>query len=213
MGRCRGIFLCPKTPIWYNRIMKEANSPTASVIENNLFSFFSSNTQIKFKDQQSDEQTVLFLRAHPATQMHWVINSIISFIAILFLNSFLRDFLTLRQIFFIDILLSGILFSYIFMCFLNWIFNVDIVTTKRVVDIDFNGLLCKEVNIASLSSIEDTTSKTTSFLSSWFDYGNVYIQTAASEQDVEFIGVPRPSDVIYLINNLKKKEKDNDKRK
>lgn len=175
-------------------------------LRENLLSFFSKNPEIKFQNQVSEEDTILFLRAHPITQIPWIINALILLIVIIFLNSFLRDYFSLRQILFVDIFLTVILFSYVFMNFLNWIFNVDIVTNKRVVDIDFPAFLCREINIASLSSIEDTTSKTTGFLSSIFDYGDVYIQTAASEQDVEFIGVPKPSDVIYTINSLIKKE-------
>lgn len=185
--------------------MVDSTPDTKLSLKENLFSFFSQNPEIKFKNQAGDEGTVLFLRAHPATQIPWIFNSIIFFVGILFLNSFLRDYFSLRQILFIDIFFSTLLFSYVFMNFLNWIFNVDIVTSKRVIDIDFPAFLCKEMNIASLSSIEDTTSRTTGFLSSWFDYGDVFIQTAATEQDIEFVGVPKPTDVIYTINSLIKR--------
>jgi hypothetical protein len=174
-------------------------------LKENLFSFFAENPEIKFKNQADDEETILFLRSHPATQIPWILNSFICIIGILFLNSFLRDYFSLRQILFVDIFFSAMLFSYIFMNFLNWIFNVDIVTNKRVIDIDFPAFLCREMNIASLNSIEDTSSKTTGFLSSWFDYGDVFIQTAASEQDIEFMGVPKPTDIIYTINSLIKR--------
>ena len=47
-------------------------------------------------------------------------------------------------------------FSKVFEGFLNWYFNVTLITDQKIVDIDFEYLLYKAVNLAPLSKIEET---------------------------------------------------------
>ena len=76
------------------------------------------------------------------------------------------------------------------------------VTDERIIDIDFHSVLYKEVTIAMLKKIEDVTSKAGGFFSSLFDYGNVFVQTAGTEANIEFMNVPKPSQVAKIINQL-----------
>jgi hypothetical protein len=71
-----------------------------------------------------------------------------------------------------------------------------------VIDIDLHSILYKEVTMAVLGKIEDVTSKSGGFFSSIFNYGNVFVQTAGTEANVEFINIPRPSEVTKIINSL-----------
>ena len=58
------------------------------------------------------------------------------------------------------------------------------------------------MTIAIAGKIEDVTSKTGGFLSSIFDYGNVFVQTAGTEANIEFVNIPKPSQVAQIINSL-----------
>ncbi len=80
-----------------------------------------------------------------------------------------------------------------------WYFNVYILTNERIVDLDFVGILDKQVAFTTLNHIEDITPKTIGFFGTFFDYGNVYIQTAAEKPEFDFEKVPRPDDVAHLI--------------
>lgn len=107
------------------------------------------------------------------------------------------------QLFLINCFGIVAILSYIWFSFLNWYFNVGIVTSRRVIDIDFDSVLYKEVTSARLDKIEDMTVKTGGYLESLFDYGTIFIQTAAtSESNVEFTNAPHPTDVIEAINKL-----------
>ena len=99
-----------------------------------------------------------------------------------------------------------IIFSYIWFNILNWYFNVGIITSKRVIDIDFYAVLYKEITNAQLGRIEDTTVKSGGYLESFFDYGSIFVQTAGTEANVEFINVPHPSDAVQIINKLLSKK-------
>jgi len=167
-----------------------------------VFYSYSLNPQAKFDTQEEGEKVYLLLRSHPFTQIGWFLSSIL-FLVILFIsNFFLPNFLNFGQIFIIDLFFFIIICSYIWFNILNWYFNVGIVTNKRVIDVDFYAVLYKEITNAQLGKIEDTTVKSGGYLESFFDFGSIFVQTAGSEENVEFLNVPHPSDAVQMINKL-----------
>ncbi|MBI5127400.1 PH domain-containing protein [Candidatus Roizmanbacteria bacterium] len=169
---------------------------------NKVFFSYLIHPQIKFETYEPGEKVILLLRAHPVTQLHWIINSIILFIVLFFINFILPSFLLLNQIFVLNVFILVFILSFIWYSFLNWYFNVGIITNKRVIDVDFHGILYKEVTVARLNKIEDITVKSGGYFASLFDYGTVFTQTAGTEANVEFINIPFPSLVVQNINQL-----------
>lgn len=169
-----------------------------------VFHSFCLHPKINFDGQNDVEKVILTLRAHPFTQIWWTINSFILLVVVILLNFILPSFLNLKQILIFDLFGLAITGSYFWFNFLGWYFNVGIITDERVVDIDFNSVLYKEVTIALLDKVEDVTSKAGGFFSSVFDYGNVFVQTAGTEANIEFMLVPKPSMVVEIINDLLK---------
>jgi hypothetical protein len=93
-------------------------------------------------------------------------------------------------------------FGFTFEQFLLWYFNVYIVTDQRVIDYDFYSLLSKRVAEAKIDRIEDVTYHMDGVLRSVFNFGSVYIQTAAEQREFDFIDVPQPDMVVRLLNQL-----------
>jgi hypothetical protein len=92
--------------------------------------------------------------------------------------------------------------------FLIWLFyylNVQVITDRRIVDIDQVGLFSHTVSELHIAKIEDATSETIGILGTIFGYGNVYIQTAGTVERFEFINVPNPSAIEKLILDLYEK--------
>lgn len=166
------------------------------------FHAFCLRPRLKFDGQNDTEDIILVLRAHPITQVYWIVNGFILIITFLLLNLLLLNFLDYYQLFFFDVFGFAIILSYVWFNFLGWFFNVGMVTDERVIDIDFHSVLYKEVTIAMLKKIEDVTSKAGGFFSSLFDYGNVFIQTAGTEANIEFMNIPKPSQVAKIVNQL-----------
>ncbi|MGB9707148.1 MAG: PH domain-containing protein [Microgenomates group bacterium] len=158
--------------------------------------------KVDFPSREDGEEVVLILRAHPITQIFWVLNGFILFITLLILNFFFPKLFNFYQIFFLNLFFLGIILSYCWFNFLNWFFNVGIITNKKIVDIDFYGVIYKEVTMAKLNKVEDITSKTGGYIQSLFNFGNVFVQTAGTEVNIEFINIPQPSKVVALINDL-----------
>jgi membrane protein YdbS with pleckstrin-like domain len=89
-----------------------------------------------------------------------------------------------------------------FESFVMWYFNVLLITNRRIVDIDFWGLLYKSVSEAPLSKIQDITHKVGGFWRVVFNFGDVYVQTAAEVPRIEFNDIPKPNLVHQKIADL-----------
>ncbi len=174
-----------------------------------LFHAFCVKSHTRFKDQRENEEVVLVIRAHPITLVPFIFNTIIFFILLLILNYFFFSFFSFMQQIFFDLFAILIGFNYFWLNFLNWYFNVGIVTDERIVDSDFNSLLYKNVTYTLLTHVEDVTASNVGYFSSFFNYGNVFVQTAGSEINTEFLNIPRPSDVAKIINELVQKKHGN----
>lgn len=163
------------------------------------FGFYPS---LRFETQEKDEDPILLLRMHPITQVYWVINGLFFLIILFFLNLIISSYFSMGQIIFFNIFFGSLILSYFWFNFLNWYFNVGIITNKKIVDVDYHGVIYKEVTMTKINNVEDITSKTGGYFSSIFDYGNVFIQTAGTEANIEYVNIPHPSQVVSLINNL-----------
>ncbi|TRZ51307.1 PH domain-containing protein [bacterium] len=171
--------------------------------KSSVFYSYCLNPQVKFETYEDGEKLYLLLRSHPFTQVGWILGSILLFVLLFVLNIFIQSFFNLGQIFVLNTFVTVFILSYIWFNIINWYFNVGIVTNKKVVDIDFDSVLYKEVTVAGLDNIQDITIKAGGYLESLFDYGTISIQTAATiEANIEFDDVPHPTDAVQIINKL-----------
>ncbi len=167
-----------------------------------LFHSFCVRPATRFDTQSDSEQVLLVLRSHPITLFPVFINGLFLFFILFFSNFFIASFLTIPQVLFINCFILVFIGNYLWFGFLNWYFNVGIISNHRVVDVDFNAVLFKEVTYTLISHIEDVTAKTGGFLESLFKFGNLFIQTAGTETNTEFLNIPHPSSAAKIINGL-----------
>ena len=163
-------------------------------------------SNISFEGQDQSEIILLFLRAHPITNLKWIIPSLLIFfipffIPELFNNLGFEDILNLPPTYLSALLVINYLLVLVitFEGFLHWYFNVYIVTSKNIVDVDFNSILFKNIDLAPLKNVEDTSSSMGGILSSIFNYGDVFVQTAGAVKSIDFISVPNPHKVSDFI--------------
>lgn len=163
---------------------------------------FCTNPDVRFESQKADEQVMLILRRHPITQIPWVFNAIVLLILLISLNFFISQFLYQNQMIVFNVFAVVFIFAYIWLNILLWIFNVGIVTNIRVLDVDLYNVLYKEVTATKIEQVTDVTAKTGGFMGSLFQFGDVEVKTEGFTQNIEFAGVPRPTDVVHIINEL-----------
>jgi ABC-type multidrug transport system fused ATPase/permease subunit len=93
----------------------------------------------------------------------------------------------------------------LFLLFVIYYLNVQIITNIRIVDITQTGLFSHTISELHIDKIEDATSKTKGILGTIFNYGDVYIQTAGTVERFEFENVPNPAEIEKLILDLYEK--------
>ncbi len=182
-------------------------APKKRKAHHHIFTTFVENPHdISFKGQNKTEEVTLLLRKHFITNFGWLLISFILITLPVFGLPFIANLLpvTLPLNFVLMITFFWYLgtFGFIIINFLFWFYNVNIVSTERIVDIDFIYLLYYEISSTVIEKIEDITYKRSGFFGAFFDYGNVYIQTAGAIPSIEFISIPKPSLVVKIITKL-----------
>lgn len=176
-------------------------------------SYLEKPARSSFEGQDSDEEILLLLRAHPITNLAWIIPAVLLFLLPFFVpqvalflgldifrlpDPYLVAFLTLNYLLVLVIVFEG---------FLNWYFNVNIITDRRVIDIDFHSLLFKNIDLAPLRNIEETDSSLGGLFGTFFNFGHVSIQTAGATVAITMRNIPNPPQVADFILDLVDKMK------
>lgn len=157
----------------------------------------------RFADEQTDEEVALLLRAHPITNIRWVIGAAALLVfPQIFLWTGGFGLIPPGMVFIARLLVYLLVMGYVLENFLHWYYSVLIVTNERIVDIDFRGLLYRSVAYASLNKIEQPSLFSGGLIRTFFRFGNVEIATAATEVQVRIQDVPYPDRVLKVIAQL-----------
>jgi len=179
---------------------KEFKSLIASYLRN------PKGVDFEIKDKQ--EKIELLLRQHPITNLRWIILGTIMIFAPIVLKQFpIFDFLPSNYRFIVYLgwyLITG---SFILENFLTWYFNVYIITDERIIDVDFYNLIYKDISQADADKIQDVNYQMGGVVRTIFNYGDVFIQTAAEKPNFEFLAVPKPDKVVKVLQDLIQEEK------
>lgn len=162
---------------------------------------------VTFANQKNHEEIVLFLRVHLITNFLWVVITIfLLFIPLLAspVANFIPNplsFVPGKFIPFFLIFYYLIIFSYAFLNFLNWFYNITLITNLGVVDIDYSELLFHDVAFTNFNLVEDVNYTKVGFLCSLFNFGDVFVQTAGGRENLEALSVPNPARAAHVIAN------------
>lgn len=170
---------------------------------NPLTSFSYDPEDVHFIDQDPEEKIILFLRWHPITNLGWLLVSLVLLIVPIFFSAlplFSSFPLNFRLV--IGLLWYVITIAYIYEKFLHWFFSAFLITNKRVIDIDFENLVYRQISFATLDKIQDVTVKSGGGAMILFNYGDVFIQTAGEIPNIEFERIPRPDKVSHILKGL-----------
>lgn len=173
-----------------------------------LSAFLFMPEEMRFETQAQGETIILLLRKHWITNFFLVLLSFVLLIAPLvlfpavFFAGLIPEAIPGSLISFLILGWYLVTFSYILVNFLIWYFTVSIVTSERIVDIDFINILHKKFAATKISRVEDVTMRTGGFIRAFFDYGDVFVQTAAKEAVFQFDAVPHPEKVVRIINEM-----------
>jgi hypothetical protein len=160
-----------------------------------------------FPSQQEDETIYLVVREHWAhlalKVLVWVFFAAVLVLFNIFSQSALpilgQGTLLVTQIYTMLLVLS------LFLIFVFYYLNIQIITSIRVVDVTQEGLFNHVISELHIDKIEDATSQTVGILGTIFNYGNVFVQTAGTAERFEFHNVPNPAGIEKMVLDLYEK--------
>ena len=90
----------------------------------------------------------------------------------------------------------------------NYYLDILFVTNKNLIDIDQLGLFSRDIATTPIENIEDIKIEIKGILGTWFQFGNLHIQTAGASKETKIIGIRNPQETKDIIldayNNNKK---------
>jgi len=190
-----------------NRIPKKFRKLNKSFLDhlqhdNGQF-FMSFPKSLSFAGKEKDESVILIIRGHWVMYVPYLLTVLFIFLIAGVLTVLLpqvsQNVSLLIALWILSFLTS---FSILVYAYVRWFYNVNIVTDQRVIDLDFTSALSHTSSEARLERIEDVTHKQIGILSSVFDIGTLYIQTAGAKAEIEFDNIPRPREVQDILYDL-----------
>ncbi len=167
-----------------------------------LFNFLT-NTHLSFEGRKEHEEVKVFTRRHwwvlLAPTLGFIFFSIIPIFIVMLgakwiLEFKLAEIFGLAWVIYIMLLWFGLFYKLTMHSLDVWI-----VTDQRVIDSMQLALFRRKVSELHLESIQDISVRTNGIIQSYFNFGNVEVQTGAPEQRFLFREVPRPLEIKDTI--------------
>lgn len=164
---------------------------------------------LRFINQEPGEELLLFLRRHFITNVPWILFTFFLLLVppILILIITVANFavFTVPAAFQFIFLVFYYLFvaAYVLGKFIVWFYHVGIVTPKRLMDLDVDNVLHYHHAETELRDVVDVSYIQKGFFQSFFNYGNVPIQTEAIRANFEFEQTPHPASVADIVTDLR----------
>jgi uncharacterized membrane protein YdbT with pleckstrin-like domain len=178
-------------------------------------------SKTRFESQDDDEKIVVLGRRHFATNMKWMALACFAFFVPMFWGEFpMIKALDTNTGFVLSVVWYSALLFYAIQNFVLWFYNVYIVTNERLVDVDFFGLLYKNINVTQIGKVEDVNYSQRGVFASFFNFGNVVVQTASEQRSDDkseksaftFDAVSNPDLVVKIISELMEEDQKKNRR-
>jgi len=177
--------------------------------------------RVSFSSQNKNEKVFIMVRQHVSINFGWLfravllivlpilISLVIDFFVAQFPENFpggvkLSEFLPMEIWLVLALIYYSSIFSYMLARFIDWYFDIYLVTSERIIHSEFQILKGKTLSEAPLKNIQDVQQKIIGFFPSMFNYGDVIVQTAAEKGKFDFKSVPDPTWFMNVISDLAK---------
>lgn len=161
---------------------------------------------------EPDEQVYVVLREHwfmlASRLLVWVVFVAVILVVDGFLKTYAAALYGGKVGVILSILRSTLLLLAALGVFMTWAMyylNVQIITNKRIIDIDQKSVLRHETSELHLQKVEDVSTEIKGLLQNFLDFGNVIIQTAGEKEKFIFETVAHPNAITRLILDLYEK--------
>lgn len=164
---------------------------------------------ITFEGKNEEETLLVFTRRHWFVLFGVVISTIFASLLPIVLIVLLAPLIVAHEgasILFMFCWLVYIMVLWFLLAYKLTMHSLDtwIVTNERILDIVQIGLFNRKISELHLESIQDISVNTKGLVESYFNFGNIEIQTGATAQRFLFDKVPNPLDIKDIIMDAAK---------
>jgi hypothetical protein len=165
---------------------------------------------VSYQDQEQGEFVAILLRRHPITNFRWSFIALVAALVPIIINLTPLADIGLGGLAQIPAHIQQLIFLFWFTLILGYVlqnmlicyFNVYLITNRRIVDVDFHGLMHYASDEAALHQIQDVSHSQRGLWQLLFRYGTVHLQTAGTRQNLDFERVPSPARVADIVTDL-----------
>ena len=170
-----------------------------------IFSIFQDSLN-SFEGQETDEEVHLLLRRHPLHLLLQLFLIAILSLTPLVVEVLVRNFLgtygfTNLYWFLVSLWFMGA-WILAFQIITLYSLSTVIITTKRIIESTQHGFFNREISELRTDRIQDVTAHTNGLIETIFKFGDITIQTAASEKKFVFQHIPHPERVKDKVMRL-----------
>ena len=96
----------------------------------------------------------------------------------------------------------------VFMSWIMYYLNVQVITNERIIDVNQKGLLHHETTEFNIEVLQDATTEIKGLIANALNFGNVKVQTAGENQNFVFDHVAHPHKIARTIMELHQQAQD-----
>jgi membrane protein YdbS with pleckstrin-like domain len=194
------------------KIPKKFRDEKFSFIESLLDSFEEDKNvdifpqNIRFDRKEKEEEIIMIVRKHWIAYMPHAILAIavlIIAIALLIISSNAPDIYG-KSTTYLGLFVASLVVSMniLVTALIQWYYNISIITDKRILSLKVTGIFDHSYTEILWRKIQDVSHDSVGVLSSVFDIGNIYLDTAGEGVDLTLKLVSEPRNIQETINNL-----------
>ncbi len=152
------------------------------------------------KRLQTDEEIVAFVRPFGIVYFWWFLLALLLILGAFYYLFLLLNSGTIGKIVFISVFLLGIFV--LIKTLVVWRFTAVVITTKRIIDFDQQGIFSRTISEAPFSNIQDISLEQKGFWSVVLKFGTIKVQTAGTQNVLELQYVRYPRKLHDLLVEL-----------
>jgi uncharacterized membrane protein YdbT with pleckstrin-like domain len=96
-----------------------------------------------------------------------------------------------------------------FIFWTDYYLDIWLVTNKKILDVEQDGLFNREVSILHLDKVQDITSEVNGVFATFINYGNIHVQTAGQQREFIIRNAPDAHETRRKINDALLKYNEN----
>ena len=174
-------------------------------------------THYHFDGQKNGEEILMVIHRHwfnILTHFSIIFFMILFLFGSYFLTAFFFDEFSEQLLLNLTAFMRSLFFTFLWLLFfaiwIDYYFDVWIVTSERIINIEQKGLFTRVVSELELEKIQDVTTDVRGVIPTFLNYGHLLIQTAGERERFIFRNVPDPYKIKDMImklqNELENKE-------